>query len=63
MVLNYIEQLFILVLAITGSVSFSAFAILVGIGIAGASVRLKFSVIASQIKKFKSTIKKKYMIK
>ena len=42
MVLNYIEQLFILVLAITGSVSFSAFAILVGIGIAGASVRLKF---------------------
>ena len=63
MVLNYIEQLFILVLAITGSVWFSAFAILVGIGIAGASVRLKFSVIASQIKKFKSTIKKKYMVK
>ena len=60
-VLNYIEHLLILISAVTGSVSISAFASLVGIpiGIATSAVGLKICVITAEIKKYKSIIKKK----
>ena len=52
-VLNYIEHLLILVSTVTGCVSISAFASLVGIpvGIANSLVGLKICVITAGIKK------------
>ena len=60
-VLNYIEHLLIIISTITGCVSISAFASLVGIpiGIASSTIGLKICVITAGIKKYKSIIKKK----
>ena len=60
-VLNYIEHLHILVSEVTGCVSISAFASLVGnpIGIASSAVGLKVCVIIAGIKKCKPVIKNK----
>ena len=59
--LNYIEHFLILGSTITGCVSISAFASLVGIpiGIASSTIGLKICVITAGIKKYKSIIKKK----
>ena len=59
--LNYIEHFLILGSTITGCVSISAFASLVGIpiGITSSETELKTSVITAGIKKYKSMIKKK----
>ena len=59
--LNYIEQFLILGSAITGCVSISAFASLVGIpvGITISPIGLKICAITAAIKKYKSVIKKK----
>ena len=59
--LNYIEHLLILISTITGSVSISAFASVVGIpiGITSSTIGLKFCVITVGFKKYKSIIKKK----
>ena len=59
--LNYIEQFLILASAITGFISISAFASLLGIpiGITGSPIGLKICAIASAIKKYKSISKKK----
>ena len=58
--LNYIEH-FILAAAITGVVSISAFASLLGIpiGITTSAIGLKLCAIAAVIKRYKSIIKKK----
>ena len=58
---NYIEHLLILVSAVTGCVSISAFASSVGIpiGITISSIWLKICAITSEIKKYKSIINKK----
>ena len=58
-VLNYVDISLIVIFRITGCVSISAFASLVGIpvGIAGSTVRLKVCVITMAIKKYKSIIK------
>ena len=58
---NYIEHLLILISAVTGSASISAFASLVGIpiGITTSAVGSKICVITAEIKKYKSIIKKK----
>ena len=60
-VLNYIEYLLILVLTVTGCVSVSAFASLVGFPVSVTSyvVGLKTCVITARFKKHKSIIKKK----
>ena len=60
-VLNYIEYLIILVSTVTGCVSISAFASLVGIAIAitTSATGLKICAIAAGIKKYKSIIKKR----
>ena len=60
-VLNYIEHLLILISTVTGWVSISVFASLVGIpiGIASSAVGLKICVITAGIKKYISLIKKK----
>ena len=60
-VLNYIEHLLILISTVTGCVSISAFASLVGIliRIASSAIVLKICVITAGIKKYKSIIKKK----
>ena len=60
-VLNYIEYLIILVSTVTGYVSISAFASLVGIaiGITTSVTGLKIFAIAAGIKKYKSIIKKR----
>ena len=60
-VLNYIEYLFILISTVTGCVSVSAFASLVGIPIeiTSSAIGLKICVITAGIKKYKSIIKKK----
>ena len=60
-VLNYIDHSFIVISTITGCVSISAFASLVGIpiGIASSTIGLKICVITAGIKKYKSIIKKK----
>ena len=60
-VLNYIEHLLILVSTVTGCVSISASASLVGIpvGITSSVVGLKICGTAWKIKKFKSIIKKR----
>ena len=59
--LNYIEHFLILGSTVTGSVSFSVFASMVGIpiGITNSAIGLKICVIIAAIKKYKSIIKKK----
>ena len=59
--LNYIEHLLILASTITGCISISAFASLVGIpiGITSSTIGLKICAIAARAKKYKSIIKKK----
>ena len=59
--LNYIEHFLILGSTITGCVSISVFASLVGIpiGITSSSIRLKIFAITAAIKKYKLIIKKK----
>ena len=58
--LNYIEHFFILASTITGCISISAFASLIGIprGIAISVIGLKICAIAARIKNRKSVIKK-----
>ena len=60
-VFNYTDQSLIVISTITGCVSISAFASLVGIpiGIASSTIGLKICVITAGIKKYKSIIKKK----
>ena len=60
-VLTYIDHLLIVISTITGCVSISAFASLVGIpiGIMSTAIRLKICVITAGIKKHESIIKKK----
>ena len=60
-VLNYIDHSFIVISAITGCVSISAFASLVRIpiGIASSTIGLTICVINAGIKKYKSIIKKR----
>ena len=60
-ILNYIEHSLIAISTITGCVSISAFASLVGIpiGIASSTIGLKICVITAGIKKYKSIIKEK----
>ena len=66
-VLNYIEHSLIVIATITGCVSISAFASLVGIplGITSSAIGLKICVITAGIEKYKSINKKnkKNMIK
>ena len=59
-ILNYTEQFF-LAFAINGCISISAFASLLGISIeiSSSAMGLKIYPIASEIKKYKSIIKKK----
>ena len=59
--LNYIENFLILASTITGCISISAFASLLGIpvGITSSAIGLKICAIAAGIKKYKSLIKKK----
>ena len=59
--LNYIKHFLILGSTVTGSVSISAFASLVGIpiGITSSAIGLKIFVITAAIKKYKLIIKKK----
>ena len=63
--LNYAEHLFILVSAVTGCVSTSAFASLVCVPvvITSSAVGIKICAIPAGIKKYKSTIKKNSIIK
>ena len=60
-VLNYIDNLLIVISTITGCVSISAFASLGGIqiGITSSSIGLKIFATTAGIKKYKSIIKKK----
>ena len=60
-VLNYIDHTLIVIPTITGCISISAFASLVGIpmGITSSAIGLKICVITAGIKKYKSIIKKK----
>ena len=60
-VLNYIDHFFIAISKITGCVSISAFASLVGIpvGITSSTTGLKICVITAAIKKYKSKWRKK----
>ena len=60
-VLNYIDHSLIVISTITGCVSISVFASLVGIpiGITSSATGLKVCVITAGIKKYKSIIKKK----
>ena len=60
-VLNYIDHLLIVIYALTGCVSISAFAYLVGItiGITSSAIGWKICAITAGIKKYKSIIKKK----
>ena len=59
--LNYIENFLILVSTITGCISISAFASLLGIpiGIASSAKGLKICAIAAGIKKYKSILRKR----
>ena len=65
--LNYIEHFLILASTITGCISISAFASLIGIpiGITSSAIGLKICAIAAGIKKYKSIIKeqKKSMVR
>ena len=60
-VLSYTEHLLILISTVSGCVSISAFASLLGIpiGITSSEIWLKICVITAEIKKYKSIIKKK----
>ena len=60
-VLNYIKHLLILISTVTGCVTISSFASLVGIpmGITSSAIELKICLITTGIKKYKSIIKKK----
>ena len=60
-VLNYIEDLLILISTVSGCVSICNFAPLVGfpIGIPNSAIGLKICVIPAEIKRYKSIIKKK----
>ena len=60
-VLNYIDHFLIVISTITGSVSISAFASLVGIpiGITSSAIGLNICAITAGIKKYKLIIKKK----
>ena len=60
-VLNYFEHVLIFVSAVSGSLSISAFASLVGvlISIARSAVRLKVCALTAGIKKYWSIMKKK----
>ena len=60
-ILNYIDHLLIIISTITGCVSISAFASLVGIpiGITSSPVGLKICAITAGIRKYKSVLKKK----
>ena len=59
--LNYIEHLLILVSTISGCISISAFASLLGIPIeiTSSAIELKICAITARVKKYKSIIKKK----
>ena len=59
--LNYIEHFLILASTITGCISISAFASLIGIpiGITSSAIGLKICAITAGIKKYESIIKKK----
>ena len=59
--MNYIDHLLIAISTITGCVSISPFAFLVGIpiGIMSSAIGLKICTITTGIKKFKAIIKKK----
>ena len=59
--MNYIKHLLILVSRVTGCVSISAFAFLVGIpvGITSSAIGLNIYVITAGIKKYQLIIKKK----
>ena len=61
MILNYIKHFLILASTITGCISVSAFACLVGIpkGITSSAKGLQIFAITAGIKKYKSIIKKK----
>ena len=63
--LNYAEHLFILISAVTGCVSTSAFASLVcvPVGITSSAVGIKICAVPAGIKKYKSIIKKNSIIK
>ena len=58
--MNYIEQSLIAISTITGCVSISAFASLVGIsiGITSYTIGLKICVITTESKRYKSIVKK-----
>ena len=60
-VLNYVDPLLIIISTISGYVSISSFASIVGIpiGITSSATRLKICAIAAGIKMYKSIIKKK----
>ena len=60
-ILNYIEHFLTLASAITGYISISAFASLIGIsiGIKSSAIGLKICAITAGIKKYKSIINKK----
>ena len=60
-VLNYIDHLLIVISTITGCVSISAFASLVGIptGIMSSAIGLKICIVIAGIKKYKLIIMKK----
>ena len=60
-VLNYIEDLLVLISTVSGCVSICNFAPLVGfpIGIPNSAIGLKICVIPAEIKRYKSIIKKK----
>ena len=59
--LNYLEHFLVFIFAVSGCVSISAFASLVGIpiGIITSAVGLKISAITAEINKYKSIIKGK----
>ena len=59
--LNYIKHFLILLSAVTGCISTSAFASLLGIpkGITSSAIGLKICAIAAGIQRYKSTINKK----
>ena len=59
--LNYIEHILILASKITGCISISDFAYLIGvsIGITSSAIGSKMCTIAARVKRFKSIIKKK----
>ena len=61
MALNYIEYFLILTSAVTGFISISAFASLLGIplGIMSSAIGFKIYAITARVKKYKAIIKKK----